>query len=76
VGCDNAATYLLTFLQLSAKTGPYNPCDVNKGAMVCRTGGTPMEGAMQVAMEIFFRYYSNMTDALSLNFVLKLMMGK
>jgi hypothetical protein len=40
------------------------------------TGSTPMEGAMRGAIETYFRYYSNMTDALSLNFVLKLMMGK
>jgi hypothetical protein len=44
--------------------------------MACSTGGTPMEGAMEGAMEFFFGYYSNMIDALSLNFVLKLMMGK
>jgi hypothetical protein len=41
-----------------------------KGAMACRSGGTPMEGAMQDAVERFFRYYSDMPDALRLNFVL------
>jgi hypothetical protein len=35
-----------------------------------------MEGAVQGALETLFPYYSNMTDALSLNFVPKLIMGK
>jgi hypothetical protein len=36
--------------------------------LLCRTGGTPMEGATQGAMETFFRYYSHTDRCLELKF--------